>query len=140
MRWSRHILPALPKPYHICGTRVLNAVFRGEPSQVKSAPLLELLCEAQLAIQGRSGAKATSAFEGHPAEEEVCSGSRLWDMVGVDLSHFATAAGLRYDGFVLHPLCFCCLMTAVEMGIACQIVIGLECSTLMISMVILDLK
>lgn len=104
---------------------------------MKSTPLLEMFCEAQLAIQGRSGAKATSAFEGHPAEEEVCSGSRLRDMVGVDSSLFATAAGLRHGCFVLHPLCFCCRMTVVEVGIACQIVVGSECST---SMVMLDLK
>lgn len=104
---------------------------------MKSAPLLALLCEAQLAIQGRSGAKTTSASEGHAVEEEVCSGSWLRNMVGVDPSRFATAAGLHYDGFVLRPLCFCCLMTVVEVGVVCQIVVGSECST---SMVMLDLK
>lgn len=68
------------------------------------------------------------AVEGDSAEDDLCSGSRLRYMVGVGLWHFAAVVGLCDDGFVLLPLCLCCLMTVVGMGIVCEMVVGMECS------------
>lgn len=52
-------------------------------------------------------------------------------MAGVGWSHLVAVVGLCDDGFVLHPLCFSCLMAVVEEGIVCGLLVGMECSNWM---------
>lgn len=67
-----------------------------------------------------------SEFEGHLASEELRSGPRLRSTTGADPSRFVDVVDLHNDGSAC-PLCFCCPIAVVDVGIVRERVVGMEC-------------
>lgn len=77
------------------------------------------------------------ASEGHPAEENLWSGSQPRHTTGVSSSCSLSAIGLPYGDFVSHPFCFYCLMCLVAVETIGEIIESMVCSH---QMIVPDLK